>query len=166
MFLLYCGEAKDKRIVLFHHNNHYDYIKSLPAFFNEKTFCFICFQPNQNDFFHKCSKVCKLCERKTCKEVVIKKLNNFKNPCLNDSCLLIHQENVCPKYVKCPICGRNQSKIHLCEDRWCLNCSKSVNMEHKLIIKDLNTKCNILILLNARRLAQKLQLIVNNKKTK
>jgi len=29
-----CGEAKDKKIVLFHNNNHYDYIKS--AYFNEK----------------------------------------------------------------------------------------------------------------------------------
>ena len=25
---VYCGEAKDKKIVLFHNNNHYDYIKS------------------------------------------------------------------------------------------------------------------------------------------
>ena len=27
---------KIKKIVLFHNNNHYDYIKSLPACFNEK----------------------------------------------------------------------------------------------------------------------------------
>jgi len=131
---VYCGEARDKKIVLFHHNNHYDYIKSLPAFFNEKKFCFICFQAYQNDFFHKCIKVCKLCERKTCKEEVIKKCDNCKNRCLNDLCLLILQEKVCPKYVKCPTCGRNQGKIHVCEGRWCLNCSKSVNMEHKCFI--------------------------------
>ena len=53
---VYCGEAKDKKIVLFHNNNHYDYIKSLPAFFNEKKFCFICFQPYQNDFFTNVSR--------------------------------------------------------------------------------------------------------------
>jgi hypothetical protein len=118
---VYCGEAKDKKIVLFHNNNHYDYIKSLPAFFNEKKFCFICFQPYQNDFFHKCIKICKFCERKTCKEEVIKKCNNCNTYCLNDLCLLIHQEKVCPKYVKCTTCGRYQGKIHVCDGRWCLN---------------------------------------------
>jgi ssDNA-binding Zn-finger/Zn-ribbon topoisomerase 1 len=41
---------------------------------------------------------------------------------------------VCPKYVNCPTCGRNQGKIHVCEGRWFLNCSKSVNMEHKCFI--------------------------------
>jgi hypothetical protein len=33
---VYCGEAKDKKIVLFHNNYYYENIKSLPAFFNEK----------------------------------------------------------------------------------------------------------------------------------
>ncbi len=41
---------------------------------------------------------------------------------------------MCPKYVKCPTCGRNQGKIHVCEGRLCLNCSKSVNMEQKCFI--------------------------------
>ena len=31
---IYVGPDKEKRIVLLHHKNHYDFIKSLPAFFN------------------------------------------------------------------------------------------------------------------------------------
>ena len=54
---------------------------------------------------------------------VIKKCNNCNTNCLNDLCLLIHQEKVCPKYVKCTTCGRYQGKIHVCDGRWCLNCS-------------------------------------------
>ena len=56
-------------------------------FFMTKKFCFICFQPYQNDFFHKCIKICKFCERKTCKEEVIKKCNNCNTNCLNNLCL-------------------------------------------------------------------------------
>jgi hypothetical protein len=41
---------------------------------------------------------------------------------------------VCPKYIECLTCGRNQGKIHVCEGRRCLNCSKSVEMEHKCFI--------------------------------
>ncbi len=107
---------------------------NLSVLFNEKKFSFICFQPYQNAFFQQCIKICKLCERKTCKEELIKKCYNCKNRCLNDLCLLIHQEKVCPKYIECLTCGRNQVKIPVCEGRWCLNCSKSVNMEHKCFI--------------------------------
>jgi len=95
----------------------------------KKKFCFVCFQPYQNDFFHKCIKICEFCEIKTCKEEVIKKCNNCNTNCLNDLCLLIHHEKVCPKYVKCTTCGRYQGKIHVCDGRWCLNCSKAVNKE-------------------------------------
>ena len=42
---VYVGPSKEKRIVLLHHADHYDYIKSLPAFFNKHKFCFVCLQP-------------------------------------------------------------------------------------------------------------------------
>lgn len=33
---------REKQILLYLKNNHYDTIKSLPAFFNSRFFCFIC----------------------------------------------------------------------------------------------------------------------------
>jgi hypothetical protein len=88
----------------------------------------------KNDFFHKCINICKFCVRKTCKEEVIKKCSNCNTNCLNELCLQIHQEKVFPKYIKCSTYGRYQGKIHVCDGRWCLNCSKSVNMDHKCFI--------------------------------
>ena len=49
---VYVGPNRDKKIVLFYHDDHYDYIKSLPAFFNKEKFCFVCLHPYQKDFFH------------------------------------------------------------------------------------------------------------------
>jgi hypothetical protein len=65
---------------------------------------------------------------------VIKKCNNCNTNCLNDLCLLIHQEKVCPKYIKCTTCGRYQDRIHVCDGSWCLNCSPAVIMDHKCFI--------------------------------
>ena len=128
---------KIKKIVLLYSNFHLDFTKSLPAFFNEKKFCFLCLQPYQNDFFHKCIKICKLCERKTCISKRLKdnfKCQNCKNNCLNEICLLIHQEKICVKFIKCQTCGRIKGKTHVCEGRWCLNCCVAVNMDHKCFI--------------------------------
>jgi hypothetical protein len=72
---------KIKKIFLFYNNNHYDYIKSLPAFFNEKKFCFICFQPYQNGFFTNVSKNVNYVKVKLVKK------RSLKNRCLNDLCL-------------------------------------------------------------------------------
>ena len=46
---VYVGSPKIKKIVLLYSNYHLDFIKSLPAFFNEKKFCFLCLQPYQNE---------------------------------------------------------------------------------------------------------------------
>jgi hypothetical protein len=67
---VYVGPTQEKKIVLLHNEDHYDYIKSLPAFFNEKKFCFICLKPYSHDFYHKCIKICKLCQQKTCNQQI------------------------------------------------------------------------------------------------
>ena len=133
---VYVGPSKDKRIVLFHHDVHYDYIKSLPAFFNEDKFCFVCLSPYQNDLFHVCVKICKVCRQKNCVQKPDKsfKCEKCKILCSNKECLLKHQECVCKDYSKCITCGRIKSSKHVCEGRWCLNCSCPVEMNHKCFI--------------------------------
>jgi hypothetical protein len=57
------------KIFFFHHNDHYGYIKSLPAFFKEKKFCFICFKPYQIDFFTNVSRYVNFVREKEKKEM-------------------------------------------------------------------------------------------------
>ena len=38
----YVGDYRDKKIILFYHNNHFDTVKSLPAFFSRPYFCYKC----------------------------------------------------------------------------------------------------------------------------
>ena len=45
-----------------------------------------------------------------------------------------HQEDVCKYFLKCITCGRIKSSRHVCEGRWCLNCSNPVEMNHKCFI--------------------------------
>ena len=97
---VYVGPNRDKRIVLFHHDDHYDYIKSLPAFFNKDKFCFVCLHPYQNDYFHSCVKICKVCKQKNCVQKPDKsfKCEKCKILCSDKDCFLKHQEEVCKDY--------------------------------------------------------------------
>ena len=129
------GPEKPTKIILFHHDEHIDYIKSLPAFFNQKQFCFKCFKPYQYNFYHKCNKFCKICNQKNClNDERVVKCNNCGITCNGQKCLINHQEGNCSKYVKCTTCGRLKIHKHVCEGRWCLNCSKAVDMDHKCFI--------------------------------
>ena len=133
---VYVGPPKDKKIVLFHHKDHFDYIKSLPAFFNKHNFCFLCLHTYHNDFFHACVKICKVCKQKNCVQKPDKsfKCDKCKLLCSDKDCLLKHQENVCEDYSKCTTCGRIQLSRHVCEGRWCINCKSPVEMNHKCFI--------------------------------
>ena len=133
---IYVGERKDKQIVLFFHDSHFDYIKSLPAFFDCDKFCFICLLPFHHDLSHECIKICKFCHQKGCgqeknTEFICSKCKVF---CSDKTCLLNHQEKVCVKFIKCDTCGRIRTKLHMCNGRWCLNCALAVPMDHKCFI--------------------------------
>ena len=133
---IYAGAKKDKQIILFHHNNHFDYVRSLPAFFNDKKFCFTCLSPYHDDLSHDCIKLCKICRQKTCKKEQDSQLKctTCKIVCSSKECLMYHQENVCKFFSKCITCGRIKTSNHTCLGRWCLNCSAPVEMNHKCFI--------------------------------
>jgi hypothetical protein len=59
----YGGDEKAKKINLVYYENHFEMIKSLPAFYNMKSFCEIFWTPYNCSFTkHKCNVVCKSCE--------------------------------------------------------------------------------------------------------
>ena len=64
--IVYMGDFKDKKIVLYLDNNHYFVVTSIPAFFGVKYFCFTCKLLYSSQFEnHKCNDVCKKCKWKT-----------------------------------------------------------------------------------------------------
>ena len=133
---IYVGDKKDKQIILFNHNNHFDYVRSLPSFFNDNKFCFNCLTSYHDDLSHECIKLCRVCRQKFCKKEksIQFKCSTCKINCSSNDCLMYHQENVCKSFTKCLTCGRIKTRNHTCLGRWCLNCSTSVEMNHKCYI--------------------------------
>ena len=56
------GPEKDKKIVLYLKDNHFDFIKSLPAFLDKYYFCFKCMHGYSVFENHPCNDVCKKCK--------------------------------------------------------------------------------------------------------
>ena len=50
-----------KVISLYHRNNHYDVLTSLPGFFGRAHFCYKCYASTNSYFQHSCKYTCKLC---------------------------------------------------------------------------------------------------------
>jgi hypothetical protein len=141
--IVYMGNEKRKKLVLYIHNNHYYVIKSLPAFFNTKFFCMKCKSPYNKFHKHKCNKVCKRCNNKYCLE----NNGNFKCEfcnlyCKNEICLAMHLEKVCGKITLCNICNKLNYYKHSCNGKYCRFCKEHVDEKHKCYIKkdSLNAK--------------------------
>ena len=64
--VLYSGPEKETRIYLFLHDNHYDVITSIPAFFARKRYCHTCKKGYDKIVDHICPDSCKLCSFPNC----------------------------------------------------------------------------------------------------
>ena len=53
--------VSEKIISLYHKDNHYDLLTSLPAFFGRAHFCYKCYSSTNSYFQHACKYICKLC---------------------------------------------------------------------------------------------------------
>ena len=64
--IIYSGPEKEKRIYLFLHDNHYDVITSMPAFFARKRYCHRCKKAYDHVTEHLCPDSCQLCGFQNC----------------------------------------------------------------------------------------------------
>ena len=67
--IFYKGPNKDKQSYLYHHQNHYDIIKSIMTFLGRNYRCLECKKGYNNKQDHHCSKVSKCCFAEGCKGV-------------------------------------------------------------------------------------------------
>ena len=139
----YEGEKKERRINLIHieipeiNMRHFELIKSLPAVFNKRHYCYDCKKAYQTFSDHKCNKVCFCCKDKNCSKIKYKrkKCDKCQLVCNGEECYLRHLETRCGQIVFCEKCNCVKSKIHVCfDERWCSNCNKAVLMEHSCCI--------------------------------
>ena len=64
--LIYSGPEAEKHLYLYHHDNHYDVITSMPAFLARKQYCHKCKKGFDKITDHPCGDLCKLCNTQNC----------------------------------------------------------------------------------------------------
>ena len=139
-----------KKIILFHHANHYDVITSMPAFLSRSYYCFKC-QKGHNNKDHRCIYDCRSCF-KDCGPKPRGRLKWVKcSDCLRsfkgERCFKKHKEifagaSTCDNFHKCSICEQvftlkrkpHQSE-HICNEKLCYNCDDYVPHNHLCYIK-------------------------------
>lgn len=152
-FLYNSVERREKHINIFYfeQGKHFVYIKNLLGFFNKRYQCEKCFVLYDTD--HDCSLICKYCKScpkcpsvvdlVTCSDCLL----TFKgNVCLQKHKINLPIANsllnICDLVKICRSCGEYYNKIkkpsqrHMCNTRFCSNCSQQVSMDrHTCYIK-------------------------------
>ena len=142
--IIYSGPEKEKRIYLFLHDNHYDVITSMPAFFARKRYCHTCNKPYDHTGDHICPDLCKLCYFQSCPVdswVPCTDCNRFFK---SQECFARHKQNIgqgkslCASFAKCGQChnvvrrGQLRPDLHHCEQTKCSTCSQYVDTKDHL----------------------------------
>lgn len=61
--IVYQGPEAEKKIYLYHHDNHYDVITTMPGFLNRSYFCQKCQKGYDHKEKHICNEPCYLCHK-------------------------------------------------------------------------------------------------------
>ena len=64
--LIYSGPEAEKHLYLYHHDNHYNVITSIPSFLARKQYCHRCKKGFYKITNHPCGDLCKLCNTQNC----------------------------------------------------------------------------------------------------
>lgn len=125
--IVYQGPQADKKIYLYHHNNHYDVINTMSGFLNRSYFCQKCQKGYSNKEKHICNESCYLCHKchedqteywqywSTCNR-------HFKNT----TCFYLHAEvtsqsnSTCQTYYRCKQCSTTVNRKKNRDNRTCV----------------------------------------------
>ncbi|XP_028517608.1 uncharacterized protein LOC110247906 [Exaiptasia diaphana] len=141
--VIYSGPDKDQRIYLYHHDNHYDVITSMPAFFSRKLFCHHCNKAYDHDADHICKHKCNICFKGPCdlvKWIYCEECNRYFK---NQQCFDNHNQlneagsSLCLRYVKCKFCHKiikrinQEPEAHHCGEIKCNTCKQFADPDHQ-----------------------------------
>ncbi|GIY64709.1 DNA-directed DNA polymerase [Caerostris extrusa] len=142
----YKGKERPLRINLWHHDNHYDVIKSVKGFFGSNYYCENCEKPYSSCESHRCPKACYICLRMSCPPGQPQRCKDCDRLCVSESCYQAHktvtgkkEKSLCDKIYQCRMCckviKRNECRqeLHRCgTTKSCENfCAWLFTPEHK-----------------------------------
>lgn len=158
--IIHKGPEKDKQIILLMHDNHFEVIKSLPAFFSRGYFCIKCEKGFNTDDLqhHRCyGTKCFACHQTDCTDFALRKhempdvtcsycqrrfygvicqTNHMLRTSSGQTANHQTSKNVCATERVCSECGRKKEGRHKCGESPCPSCNKMCNLEqHKCFIQ-------------------------------
>ena len=138
--MIYSGPEADKCLYLYHHDNHYDVITSMPAFLARKQYCHKCKKGYDKITDHPCGDLCKLCNIQNCPVVKWKYCQHYNRFFKSDECFARHKDATGQKkalsssLTKCQRCQRVITRAslndHHCGLVRCTVCQKYVKSEN------------------------------------
>ncbi len=109
--IIFSGPEKDKKIYLFLHDQHYNIITSMPAFFARKRYCHTYKTGYDHVRDHRCPDACKLCLFPNCPVVSWLPCVDCNRVFKSQACFDRHKRNIgngkslCASLVKCDKCN-------------------------------------------------------------
>ena len=138
--MIYSGPETDKCLYLYHHDNYYDVITSMPAFLARKQYCHKCKKGYDKITDHPCGDLCKLCHIQNCPIVQWKHCQDCNRFFKSDECFVRHKDAtgqkkaLCTSLTKCQRCRRVITRAsindHHCGLVRCTVCQKYVKPEN------------------------------------
>ncbi|CAC5375852.1 unnamed protein product [Mytilus coruscus] len=134
--IIFQGPEAEKKIYLYHHNEHYDVIRSMPAFLNRSYYCNICQKGYQHKEEHKCNNICTSCHKihevENKERIYCKDCNRYFQ---GDVCFQLHAKktsqgrSTCTSYYRCKECGQSinrkmHKKEHQCGEDDLVQCEQ------------------------------------------
>ena len=149
--VIYSGPEAEKHLYLYHYDNHYDVITSMPAFLARKQYCHKCKKGFDKITTHPCGDLCKLCHTQNCSFVEWKFCKDCNRFFKSDECFNRHKDDtgpaksLCRALVKCGKCQRVVTRAsineHYCGKVRCSTCQMYVRPEnHKCYLQPVKTR--------------------------
>ena len=140
--ILYSGPENEKRVYLYFHDNHYDVITSMAAFFARERYCHICKKAYDHQGDHICPNASKLCYYPECATISWMHCDACNRYFKSKECFDRHKQtsgnakSICSSLVKCTDCNtvvkrnkRRPEKYH-CGMKKCSLCNEYVHLEN------------------------------------
>ncbi|XP_055340393.1 uncharacterized protein LOC129589579 [Paramacrobiotus metropolitanus] len=141
--IVFNGPVQEKKIILLHHDRHFDLLNSLPAFFKKKYWCYSCNKGYSDRRDHRCSSICKACLLSSCTSSTAAMVHceECNRDFFGQECYAQHKKagtrdkptrkSICSTVFFCKQClrivslkGRRNGNIHQCGEVFCKTCQK------------------------------------------
>ena len=141
--IIYEGPLADKKIYLYHHDDHFDVITKMPAFLGRNYYCNKCKKGYDHKERHACNNTCYHCFKiHDLQEGQWKYCDDCNRHFKSDLCFDMHKQcsssdqSTCNTYYRCRCCSQSvntklHKRPHLFGEHYCKVCKDYVSDDHK-----------------------------------